>query len=546
MSGLGPAACWLAHKRLESWSRMAKERVDAVRRATERNISGDEGDEKSTTPPPSATSSIASGCDSNGSYDFTTDSEECNLTRDPQPIQPMSSGSSHSINPDILRSPLDLRSSPLHPTFSIKVNLSHLGFKGLHLFLVKGHRGSSPQIRTFGPDGRSSLHGSDTPYVSQYLTRSSSPMRTISLDARSSSPSSNEAELRTPSPSQTSLASLASGSNIIGGSSGNLSALPHSPKIGGRCLSPLLIPPRNSSLASDGVTAPASPLGQLQLDLYTRNEGPVVIPAPSSSPTLGKLHLRVKYDYHLFDLAVHLIEAHNLCSIDDGGFREPYVRLMLNPEVDQRKRQTLIHRGESSPYFDQNFKFPVSKDQLRGKELILQVLEYDRYSHNDVIGEVRIQLDEIDLSGDTEVWGDLVRIKKPVEERPELLVSMNYLPQAERFTVVIMKAKNLDTEQDPYVKLYLIQNGKRVKKKKTSSGKSNDPTNPIWNEQFVFNLPSSAVPGASLEIYLVTTGGEANAIGSCGIGPHEQGTGRQHWYDMIHARKTTAMWHQLR
>lgn len=228
-------------------------------------------------------------------------------------------------------------------------------------------------------------------------------MRTISLDARSSSPSSNEAELRTPSPSQTSLASLASGSNIIGGSSGNLSALPHSPKIGGRCLSPLLIPPRNSSLASDGVTAPASPLGQLQLDLYTRNEGPVVIPAPSSSPTLGKLHLRVKYDYHLFDLAVHLIEAHNLCSIDDGGFREPYVRLMLNPEVDQRKRQTLIHRGESSPYFDQNFKFPVSKDQLRGKELILQVLEYDRYSHNDVIGEVRIQLDEIDLSGDTEV-----------------------------------------------------------------------------------------------------------------------------------------------
>lgn len=48
------------------------------------------------------------------------------------------------------------------------------------------------------------------------------------------------------------------------------------------------------------------------------------------------------------------------------------------------------------------------------------------------------------------------------------------------------------------------------------------------------------------QMYLVTTGGEANAIGSCGIGPHEEGTGRQHWYDMIHARKTTAMWHQLR
>lgn len=74
MSGLGPAACWLTHKKLESWSRMAKDRV--LRATTERNISGDEVDDKiSTTPPPSTTSSIASGCDSNGSYDFTTDSE---------------------------------------------------------------------------------------------------------------------------------------------------------------------------------------------------------------------------------------------------------------------------------------------------------------------------------------------------------------------------------------------------------------------------------------------------------------------------------------
>lgn len=37
MSGLGPAACWLAHKRIESWSRIAKERVGAVRKSTEKS-----------------------------------------------------------------------------------------------------------------------------------------------------------------------------------------------------------------------------------------------------------------------------------------------------------------------------------------------------------------------------------------------------------------------------------------------------------------------------------------------------------------------------
>lgn len=36
MSGLGPAACWLAHKRIESWSRIAKERVGAVRKSAEK------------------------------------------------------------------------------------------------------------------------------------------------------------------------------------------------------------------------------------------------------------------------------------------------------------------------------------------------------------------------------------------------------------------------------------------------------------------------------------------------------------------------------
>lgn len=73
MSGLGPAACWLAHKRLESWSRMAKERVGAVRKATiERNA-----DENPSTPPPLTPSSISSsgGRSDSGSssYDLSTD-----------------------------------------------------------------------------------------------------------------------------------------------------------------------------------------------------------------------------------------------------------------------------------------------------------------------------------------------------------------------------------------------------------------------------------------------------------------------------------------
>lgn len=125
-------------------------------------------------------------------------------------------------------------------------------------------------------------------------------MRTISLDARCGSPahSVDPGDMRTPSPSQCSLASLAGGSGSGKGVGVG----------GGRCLSPLLIPPR-SQPGVDPAMGPASPLGALQPDLYRLPDGPVYLTAPESHHSVGRLHLRVKYDYHLFDLTVHLIEG---------------------------------------------------------------------------------------------------------------------------------------------------------------------------------------------------------------------------------------------
>ncbi|KRF84845.1 synaptotagmin-5 isoform X2 [Drosophila virilis] len=494
--------------------------------------------------------------------------KEVNISKESHPIQPATQlhgipcVPNHPIPADILRGPAEVFHSPLHlhhqsrsfpPRLQRTPSISSQSSVDSAPSRQSGHRGSSPQIRTFGPDGRSSLPSEAA--FPHHLARSPSPMRTISLDARCGSPASVDASvLRTPSPSQCSLASL-SGPGMVGSAPNMIMSTGAGSVVckgvgvgmaGNRCLSPLLIPPRPQP-GIDPTVGPASPLGALQPDLYRMPDGPVYLTAPGTSHAVGRLHLRVKYDYHLFDLTVHLIEAHNLSPIEEGGFRDPYVRLMLQPGVDNRKRQTHIHRGESNPYFDQHFKFPVSRDQLQGKELVLQVLDYDRYSHNDIIGEVRISVDGLDLSKSVEIWGDLLRTKKPKEDRPELLCSLNYLPQAERLTIVIMKARNLDTVQEPYVKIYLIQNGKRIKKKKTSITKSDDASNPIWNEAFTFNLQSNYLHSAAIEIYVVGAGSEATEIGCCGLGPQESGTGCQHWHDMINnARKPTAMWHYIR
>lgn len=52
--------------------------------------------------------------------------------------------------------------------------------------------------------------------------------------------------------------------------------------------------------------------------------------------------------------------------------------------------------------------------------------------------------------------------------------------------------------------MHLIVNGKRVKKKKTSVRKCND-SNPTWNEAFTFNLSQSNLQNAAIEVIYCTS-----------------------------------------
>ncbi|KAL2714579.1 synaptotagmin-C isoform X1 [Vespula squamosa] len=447
------------------------------------------------------------------------------------------------------------------------------------------HRGSSPQIKAFGPDGRhhqqhhhhhhhhhhpDPLHAASS-YPPSRSSRSPSPARTASLDARCGSPANYSGSLHSgnASPSQSSLSSLATGVSSSCGCP-SISGIQGTPRAS-RCLSPLLIPPPRASISDGGPAPPASPLGSLQPDLYQRRDGPVFLNARRTGKSLGRLHLRLKYDFDRSDLHVHLIEAHDLAGSDQGGFNDPYVKLTLSPEVDARKRQTPIHRNDPNPFFDQHFKFPVSYEELQDKTLVLQVIsfvfDYDRFSRNDIVGSVRVAMNSLELpstSSSIEVWGEIEREKKPPEEIQEVLLSLSYLPSAERLTVIILKARNLFPSQeketlDPFVKVSLLCGDKKVKKKKKTAVRK-ATTSPVWNEAMSFNVPASSLATSAIEVCVLDSSNEligANAIvGSCIVGPATVSTGsgsesssnqsREHWYHMIQSpRKAIAMWHIL-
>ncbi|KAK5643895.1 hypothetical protein RI129_007740 [Pyrocoelia pectoralis] len=480
--------------------------------------------------------------------------KEFNVAKEQHKIQPPQNVSSNALTAELLKTPLEVCQNTSHvptlpyqsksypggqpplcrtPSVSSQSSLESSASR-------PGHRGSSPQIRTYAPDGRSRvLQHQEATHSSSYplnnTSRSPSPLRTASLDIRSTSATgiSIGGELRTPSPSQSSLASLTGGS------------------ASSTCNSPALASPRTSSMGrsytpdSGGPAPPASPLGAIQPDLYTRQDGPLFLSgSPRSGINMGRLHFRVKYDFDRSDLTVHLIEAHDLAGSDQGGFNDPYVKLSLIPEVDTRKRQTTIHRNDPNPYFDQHFKFPVSHDDLQYKTLVLQVFDYD----------LRMSMDEYDVTSNIEVWGEIIKNKKPPEEIQEVLLSLSYLPSAERLTVVLLKARNLflpsDKESvDPIVKVYLLVSGKRVKKKKTAARKNT--RNPVWNEALSFSLSSSNLSNAAIEICVIDQGSDLIAsnplIGCCLIGSRESGPEKDHWQDMIQSpRKAVACWHTLR
>jgi len=76
---------------------------------------------------------------------------------------------------------------------------------------------------------------------------------------------------------------------------------------------------------------------------------------------------------------VQLVSARDLPGADQSGFNDPYIRIFLTPEVDTRKRETNVRPNEANPYFDEQFKFPVSQEDLTEKIITLQVSYYDSH-----------------------------------------------------------------------------------------------------------------------------------------------------------------------
>ncbi|XP_053092752.1 synaptotagmin-7 isoform X1 [Pangasianodon hypophthalmus] len=275
------------------------------------------------------------------------------------------------------------------------------------------------------------------------------------------------------------------------------------------------------------------------------HEGPI-------SEKLGRIQFSVGYSFQDSTLTVKILKGQDLPAKDFSGTSDPFVKIYLLPDK-KHKLETKVKRKNLNPHWNETFLFEgFPYEKVRERTLYLQVLDYDRFSRNDPIGEVSIPLNKVELGQHQTFWKDLKPCSDGSGSRGDLLVSLCYNPTANTITVNIIKARNLKAmdiggTSDPYVKVWLMHKDKRVEKKKTITIKR--CLNPVFNESFPFDIPAHVLRETTIIITVMDKDrlSRNDVIGKIYLswksGPAEV----KHWKDMLSRPRTNvAQWHALK
>ncbi|XP_039558184.1 synaptotagmin-11 [Passer montanus] len=278
--------------------------------------------------------------------------------------------------------------------------------------------------------------------------------------------------------------------------------------------------------------------------------------SPGDDVTLGDLTFSVDYNFPKKALVVTIQEAHGLPVMDEHTqSSDPYIKMTILPDKRHRVK-TRVLRKTLEPVFDETFTFyGIPYSQLQDLVLHFLVLSFDRFSRDDVIGEVMVPLAGVDPStGKVQITREILKrnIQKCIS-RGELQVSLSYQPVAQRMTVVVLKARHLPKMDitglsgNPYVKVNIYYGRKRIAKKKTHVKKCT--LNPVFNEAFSYDIPAELLPELSVEFLVINLerSTKNEPVGRLVLGRHSaSAAGSEHWQLVCRSPgRALAKWHGL-
>ncbi|KAK1161656.1 synaptotagmin-2-like isoform X1 [Acipenser oxyrinchus oxyrinchus] len=271
----------------------------------------------------------------------------------------------------------------------------------------------------------------------------------------------------------------------------------------------------------------------------------------SNNKPKGKLQYSLEYDFQKQELIAGVKQAAELLAMDLGGTSDPYVKVYMLPNKS-KTWETKVYRKTLNPVFNETFKFQTPQAELNESTIVMQVYDFNRFSKHDIIGELRIPLKTVDWNHVIEEWMELSAASKSEHENlGEICFSLRYVPTVSKLNIVILEAKNLKKMDvgglsDPYIKIQLILDKKKWKKKKTSVKKKT--LNPYFNESFTFEVPFKQIQKVQIVISVWDHDkvSKNDAIGKIFLGCSAAGNQLRHWSDMLsNPRRPIAQWHTL-
>ncbi|PIO38621.1 Synaptotagmin-1, partial [Aquarana catesbeiana] len=137
-------------------------------------------------------------------------------------------------------------------------------------------------------------------------------------------------------------------------------------------------------------------IGEVRLPLRDMNLNHVIeewkelqAAGKSEYEKLGDICFSLKYIPVTSKLVVVILEARKLKQMDNDGFSDPYVKvqLALNKKKWKRKK-TGIKKNTLNPYFNEEFTFDVTLEQIQNVDLIISVWDHDKVNKNEQIGKI--------------------------------------------------------------------------------------------------------------------------------------------------------------
>ncbi|KAG4066040.1 hypothetical protein HA402_001287 [Bradysia odoriphaga] len=265
----------------------------------------------------------------------------------------------------------------------------------------------------------------------------------------------------------------------------------------------------------------------------------------------GAIHLTIGYDPNAGILTVRLVEAQDLQPRDFSGTADPYAKIRLLPDKSN-VWQTRIHKRTLNPVFDEDFVFEERPAVIGRRTIEILLYDFDAYSRHVCIGGTQIPLAQLDLSKKVVLWNPLTSCAEQDAkmELGDLMVSMSFLPSAERLTVVLIKARNLRVvddsrnSSDPYVKVSVLHNGKKIKKRKTGVYRST--VCPVFNEALTFDISKDILKNCLIEFLVLHDSllGSNEVLGRAIVGSSSdvQPEQRDFFEEILRTKTATAQW----